>query len=154
MTGLVDQVRDAIPHSCIVQRCRKNGCSVNLSGISQPSILIDMDCRQLGINQSSSRCDYLFVSDDGGWVVPMELKRGALSATEALRQLKAGAQVADRVIPKVVSVRLRPVAVCGKIRKAQRDELRKRSSRIRFRGDRIHVEVMSCGDSLAQKLRG
>lgn len=154
MNSLVGQVRAAVPPACCVNRCRKKGCSVSLTGAPRPFILIDMDCHELQISQASKRCDFMFVSDDGGWVVPLELKRGKLDSGEMVEQLRAGAEFADRVVPKGASVRFLPIAVCGgKVHRIERDKLRSNASRIRFRGQYVYIELLKCGQALAEKLR-
>ena len=154
MTSLVEQVRASVPPSCIAKRCRKKRCLVNLTGAPRPSVLIDVDCHELRISQTSRRCDFVFVSDEGGWVVPLELKRGNLDANEAVEQLRAGARFAEGVVPKGASVQFLPIAVCGgRVHHIERRKLRSNASRIRFRGQYVYIELLKCGQPLTQALR-
>ena len=154
MTSLVEHVRSSTPPDCIAGRCRREGCTVSLTGAPRPFVMIDMDCDELQINRASRRCDFMFVSDEGRWVVPLELKRGRLNAGEIVAQLRAGAQFADRVIPKGATVQFRPVAVCGgKVHRIQHTKLRSKASRIRFRGRFESIKLLKCGQALTQALR-
>ena len=100
MTSLVEQVRASVPPACIANGCRKRGCTVSLTGAPRPFVMIDMDCDELQINRASRRCDFMFVSDKGRWVVPLELKRGRLNAGEIVAQLRAGRDSLTELSPK------------------------------------------------------
>ena len=76
MTGLVEAVRAKVPSGCIARGCSAQGCSVSMRDAPRPNVIVNMDCDGLGIRQGDRRCDFMFVSDDGGWVVALELKRG------------------------------------------------------------------------------
>ena len=151
--GLVDDVSARAPDACLTNRARGQGCSVNLSGAPSPYVLIDMDCRDLGISQNASRCDFLFFSDDGNWVVPMELKRGKIdSSDQMVRQLTAGARYAASVVPRGTEVSFRPVAVHGGgTRRTETEALR--NAKIRFRGVSSNVELLRCGQAITAALR-
>ena len=152
--GLVDDVRKNVSDACLVNRAQAQGCSTTLPGSPDSRLLIDMDCRELGLNQRASRCDFIFVSDDGDWVVPIELKRGRVRASEVVEQLRAGARFAERVIPRGAAVNFRPVTVHGgKIHPAERRALLRKSAQIRFRGKSEGIELLRCGQPLAAALR-
>ena len=154
MTSPVEQVRASVPPACLARRCRREGCLVSLTKVPQPSVLIDMDCNELTISPTSRRCDFMFVSDEEGWVVPLELKRGNLDAGEMVAQLRAGARFAERVVPKGAAVRFLPIAVCGgRVHRTERNKLRSNASRIRFRGQYVYIELLKCGQPLTQALR-
>ena len=111
MGGLVEAVRANVDARCIVTRCSAEGCTVNMNGVRGAHILINMDCRRLGIGRRDSRCDFIFVSDDGDRVVALELKRGSLDASDVVEQLRAGARFAERIVPRGVTVNFR--SACG-----------------------------------------
>ena len=151
--GLVDDVSANVPAECLTNRAQAQGCSVSMNGAPSPHILIDMDCRSLGISSNASRCDFMFVSDDGNWVVPMELKRGKIdSHRRMVRQLEAGAKFANRVVPQGEEVNFIPVAVHGG-RTSRNQAQALRQSRIRFRGGTNRVELLRCGQPLTAALR-
>lgn len=152
MTGLVDAVKAETPSGCIATRCRAQGCSVNMTGAPQPNVLVDMDCDDLKIEEGDRRCDFVFVSDDGDWVVALELKRGKPDANEIVEQLQAGARFAESIVPQRAKVRFLPVAVYGG--KLHRTEVNRfRRSRIRFRGESVSLELLRCGGRLNQVLK-
>ena len=154
MTSLVQHVRASVPPNCIANRCKKQGCTVRLTGAPRPFVLIDMDCNELKVSQTSRRCDFMFISDDGSWVVPLELKGGNLDANDAMEQLQAGARFAERVVPRGSSVQFLPVAARdGRVHRAERDKLRSKKSRIRFRGQFVPIQLLRCGQPITQALR-
>ena len=136
MVGLVTQVRTKVNQSCLARNIQKEGCSVSLNGAPKPRLIVDFDKigSPLGLNQV--RCDYLFIAEDSsnaGWVCPMELKRGGLSASEIVAQLRAGAQVAEQIVPQNIPAEFQPVAI-GRMHIAERAELRRKSNKVSFRG--------------------
>ena len=130
------------------------GCSVGLKNAPQPFCLIQMDCDKLPIGQNEKRCDYIFIGgSDGIWLVPMELKKGALGASEVKKQLQAGAQFAEKIILKNEQILFLPIAVFG--RKAHPTELRKLrqpANRIRFRNQRFSIQLLKCGRHLFEAI--
>ena len=151
MTGLVEAVRAKVPSGCIARGCSARGCSVSMRDAPRPNVIVNMDCDDLEIQQGDSRCDFMFVSDDG-WVVALELKRGKPDANEIVGQLQAGARFAERIVPEGASVQFRPVAVYGG--KLHRNEVNRfRRSQIRFRGRRVNLELLRCGRRLNDILK-
>ena len=154
MAGLVESVRAWVAARCLVTRCRAQGCSVSMNGVQGDHILINMDCRSLRIGRRDSRCDFIFVSDDGDWVAALELKRGDLDASYVVEQLRAGARFVEQIIPRDVEVNFVPLAVYGgKFHRKERDELLKRANWIDFRGERVQVDSLRCGRRIVEKLR-
>lgn len=119
----------------------------------KPSILIDVDKASTSKNEKqTTRCDFIFVGgSDESWVVPIELKKGPAKSSEVVKQLEAGAQFMDRLIPRNIPVRFRLVVAFRGIRKQQANELKKR--KIRFRGKEVQVKLLRCGGSLVSALR-
>ena len=142
MTNLVDKIKRCMPSHCLATRCRRNGCSVDLQNAPKPCLLIDMDTGLVGENDS--KCDYIVIGGtDDVWVVPIELKRGNAEARNVVDQLRAGARFAE-MICKGEQVRFVPVLACRGIKRAQRQELRKKSNRIAFRGRPVEVALLRC----------
>ena len=88
-SDLIATVADAVPDGSIARRMRKQGCSVNLDRLQQQRLIIDVDKI---VPDGENKCDYLFVSNRP-LIAPIELKRGEVGASEALRQLQAGADL-------------------------------------------------------------
>ena len=149
---ITQEVRDAVSDECITRRCREQGCLLSLNGTSQQAFAIDMNHDDSPVDQNQTHCDFLFVGSLAGeteeWVVPIELKRGAISAGEAREQLQAGADAADRLVPRDLDLRFLPLAVSGSMARAERDQLRKSSHRIRFRRRMVLAERTRCGSEL------
>lgn len=156
--GLLDEVRENISQECLSNRCRKDDCSISLRNAPNPRIIIDFDKPNPLLGEHDSRCDYLFIAeeenDESVWVAPLELKSGRVDASQVIRQLRAGARAAEDVVPQNELVRFRPVtAHGGGIHTAERIKLRHTANRIRFRGQREYVRLMSCSSPLIQALR-
>ena len=151
--SLVDQVRQNIDEECLARRCRRDGCSLTLDSLAQPFILIDMDHERSPAGKSGGKnCDYIFVGDKDNWIAPLELKRGKLHAEGVVAQIRAGAAIADQIVPHRVRTRFRPIAAYGG--KAHRAELRLlTSSRVRFRSQNNRVALVRCGTSLLAALK-
>ena len=155
MTGLVEAVRASVEDTCVVQgRMGKQGCSVSLRDAPKLRLVVDFDRPGSPMQEDETRCDYLLVAevpDNPGWVVPLELKRGRLDAGKAVVQLRAGARVAESLVPNTMRVSFRPVVASGGS-KAERGRLRAKNSRVKFRGAAEYVRLIRCGDRLAKAL--
>ena len=154
MADLIDQIKKNLHKECLKKgKLRKKGCFVSLKNAPRPSIAIDMDKPQAPVGQNETKCDYIFIGGSGNvFLVPLELKRGKLDASEVVKQLQAGANIADnRIIPMGEGVQFVPVAVCGgKFHRAERDRLAQR--KIRFRSQSSNVRLLRCGDPLIKAL--
>ena len=154
MANLVRRIRENLPDECFVTgRLRKKGCSVSLRNAPTPSITIDMDNKKAPVRQSETKCDYIFIGgSDDVLLIPLELKKGELDASDIVKQLQAGANIAAaRIIPKRAQVQFRPVAFCGgKFRKVETRRLSQ--SKIRFRGKHFDIKLSRCGSPLINAL--
>ena len=133
----------------------KAGCRVLLSGAPERRLVLDFDFPEAPTAPGDSRCDYLFVADDfrnADWVAPVECKRGALRASQVVRQLRAGAAVAEDLVPTASDFEFRPIAATGSVPKAERIKLRKSRNFIRCHGKREAVRLIKCGDPLIKGL--
>ena len=149
MTNLINQIKRKLPSGCLTNKLSKNGCTVKLDGAPTPAVKIDMDHKKAPVKQGETKCDYIFI---GGckdvFLVPLELK-GTADATKIVRQLQAGADIADRrIIPKNKTVQFQPVAACRKFGKHENIILRRENSKIHFRGDWTQIEPLKCGAPL------
>ena len=153
MADIVNLIKKKLSDGCFAKKLKKEGCSVSLKDAPVPSITIDMDKRQAPVGQNEAKCDYIFIGGSGNvFLMPLELKKGKLDASQIVKQLQAGANIAARIIPRGEHVRFRPVGVCGgKIHPDQRRQLLQ--SEIRFNGQRPTVELLNCGDPLIKALR-
>ncbi len=157
MAGLVEQVRTKVNQSCLAKYIKKEGCSVSLNGAPKPRLIVDFDKIGSPLELNQVRCDYLFIAEDSsnaGWVCPVELKSGGLSASEVVGQLQAGTQLAEQIVPQNTPAKFRPVAASGSDRhKAERAKLRLRSNRVSFRGVSELVRLIRCGKKLTEAIR-
>ncbi len=154
---LVEDLKSSIHSKCDhAGKCTKKGCNVPLTGAPSPYLLVDMDCRALGIPADSGRCDFLFVGCEStrgaDWVVPLELKRGSPDATDIVKQLQAGAQFAQDRIPAQHESTFLPVAVYGgKLHSAQINKFKR--SRILFHGKKYEIKLHHCKTPMKEILQ-
>ena len=150
MTTAFDQV--AVDEGCLVHKCEKQGCSVDLADVPKPHHLIDMD--HPASPATRGRCDYLLIGVDGArtnalQVVPLELKSTGFHATGVAKQLADGARTADKVVP-AGQCRFVPVVV---YERAHRDQFRRlKSQHVTFRRKKYAIRSLKCGASLSEVL--
>ncbi len=162
MSNLSNAVREEVSEECLTTRCQKVGCKVSLPSIGgfpdrqRPYAVIDLDHSQSPAPQDRLRCDFLFIGEckSQDWVVPLELKRGQPTANEIVPQLRAGASIAEDIVPRNAEVKFRPVAAYGgELKRHQWNHFRKKVNWIRFRNQSEGVRLIRCGASLEQALK-
>ena len=149
MTGLLSTVCSQVDQSCKVNRCNKDGCSVSLRGASRDRLVIDCDKPGSPFGPTQAKCDYLLFEETesgAGRAVPIELKSGRIRASDAIRELQAGAAAVENLIPVGTNVRFLPLLAYGNIPKGERNAIEK--GRIRFRGKPVRISRIRCGKPL------
>lgn len=147
---LVANVRDAVPRGSVVQRIGRQHCRVSLDGIEGERLIVDVD---EFVPDGEVKCDYLFFSDRPV-IAPIELKRGEVGASEAKRQLQAGADLAHVLFePRSLRCELKPVVFSRRIDRVERQLLRRPQYTVRFRNANFEIKVAKCGSTLAEALR-
>ena len=153
----VEAVRAGTDSRCHESRCRDSGCSLLLHQSPQPNVLISLEHEASPAGVDEPRCDFLFVGgedgDRGAWVAPIELTTGNKRASEFVTQLRAGAVIADRLLPQGVQTRFSPVAVHDGLRPVESRNLKKPSNRVNFRGKSVAIQLVRCGSRLADALQ-
>lgn len=138
----------------------KDGCRVDCKNFIRPYYFIDLDSPELGFTKR--RCDYLIFADNSkkkeSLIIPLELKSGALKASDAVEQLQGGADIAQRLYLNAInysnnnsnrmtfSVKFRPFVFFNKHHNRQLDVLRK--ERIFFNKVKHPIEWGSCGEKI------
>ena len=157
MTALLEGVRREIDGDCLVEGgLNKDGCKVVMTDAPSPRLIVDLDKPGSPLAADAARCDYLLVAESEkahGWVAVLELKRGRLHAEQVVRQLRAGASAAEKLVPRGEALRFRPIAASGSTPKHERAKLRSKANAIRFQGHVEPVRLMSCGAKLVMALR-
>ena len=155
MPDVVDVIKSEIPSGCQVTTCRKSRCSLGMKGAPAKHVLIDLDSDDAPLRRNQARCDFIFVGrTTTDCVAALELKGGKPDASEIVGQLRAGAKLAERIIPSGAQVRFAAIAVHGRgLNRVERDNLLKRRNRIAFRGESSPVTLVRCGNTLASALR-
>lgn len=158
---VVETVRTKTNAQCHATTCRDGRCSLSLRGVPKPSVLISLEHEAAPVKREQTRCDYLFVggSDEkeGPWVAPVELTASAARVSKFLPQLRAGAEIADKLLPQDVDaqVRFRPVAVYGgELKRIERAGFLKSANHVVFRRKRVSIKLVRCGSPLTKALQG
>ena len=153
MSAVLTHVRrhEHLSPECFAKRCSRDGCSVSLERAPSPHLVVDMDCEALGLT-NETHCDYLFVSHAHRrvCVVPIEFKRGSLSATHLVGQLQAGANYANQWLPHIAGFEFVPILAHKGLRSAENRRLRK--ARVTFRKRKVSPELIRCGAQIAARL--
>jgi len=149
MTGSVAKLTARVDNSCRSMKCNKDGCNVSLDGTPTNRLIIDMDCKALGMT-NETRCDYLFVGEENKttWIVPIELKGGGVgSVTRVAEQLDGGTKLAEKLLPSGLRFQFVPV-LAYKRQMHKNDRLRLREKRVQLRGNVRMIKTIRCGDRL------
>ena len=157
-TTAVEAIAKNTDPNCHARRCRNSGCSLSLTGLPRRRILIDLEHDASPVPRNEPHCDFILVADHNGnseWVAPIELTTGRAEAAKFIRQLTAGAAIADRLLPGDVHISFRPVAAYGgQMRRADRVNLLNPANRVTFRGQRESIRVVRCESPLLKALTG
>ena len=121
-------------------------------------MLISLEHEAAPVKAKQAHCDYLFVGGNdekgGPWVAPVELTASTARVSKFLPQLRAGAGIADKLLPQNVQVRFRPVAAYGgELRRTERDGFLKRVNHVVFRRKPVPVKLVRCGSPLTKALK-
>ena len=157
MTSPLERLDARIDPGCLAEGCSRSGCAVGVEGAPSPYRLIDLDHPDAPARASATRCDYLFVgeADEGAGlhVVPLEFKSSGVRAGKVSSQLRAGARIAERIVPGASSIRFVPVAAHGgKLHRRRINELARPANGVPFRGQRYSIRLIRCGEPLSGAL--
>ena len=159
MSEILENIRDRVGRENLFNgnAFRRGRCSVDLTGVSEDDrVVVDIDRVFPAGQEAKNQCEcVLFYFDDGGSfiVVPIELKGGGnIDASEAVQQLKAGADFATAYIPSASKTICYPVLFHNGISKAEITRLKKNHSRVRLRGKSFEIKTARCGGKLADVL--
>ena len=149
MDTVVDRFKECAPEAIHHSKLRKEGCLLRKNNLPKPNVIIDLD--KIPMPDDSKNADFLFASNDsGGWIVPIEMKRGAPDVQKSAQQLQAATGIAEEWTSAVNAQNFRAVLVSGSLPKAERSSLKKYT--VRF-GDKDHsIERLKCGTSLRNAL--
>ena len=154
---LLQAINVQLDPRCHRHHCEDEDCCLELEGLV-PSryLLISMEGLGAPVSITVMRCDYLFFGYKAGssdfWVVPIELTAGLRkSSTRIVAQLRAGADLADKLVPQAADIHFVPVAA-GPFNRAKLFEMRRTRNRIAFRNQKFFLVAVSCGNKLADAL--
>ena len=149
MGSIVDRFKQRAPEAIHSSKIKKAGCSLNKTSLPNPNIVIDLD--RLDKKDDTKCADFLFASDDsGGWIVPIEMKRGAPDLVKSAQQLQASSKIAEDWISGLTGFKFQPLLVSGSLPKAERKNLDSKNHQVRFEGNFYRVLRLKCGSELRQ----
>ena len=153
---IVKKRTNALCHATV---CRDGRCSLSLEDVPEPSVLISLEHEAAPVKADQARCDYLFIGGSNEnrepWVAPVELTASAARVGKFLPQLRAGAGIADKLLPQDVQVRFRPIAAYGgELHRIERDGFLKPANQVVFRRKPVPVKLVRCGSPLTKALNG
>ena len=144
---------------CVRTACQDQAgkCSLSMERLEVADyLLLAMDGPGAPASQSRTRCDFLFFGRIPGqehfWGCPVELTVGLRkSSRRIIEQLRAGTRLIEDLIPVDWEVRFVPIVACP-FRKHRRNEYRRRTNAIAFRGRAILVHAVDCSSRMADVL--
>jgi len=143
---------------CHTTSCRDGRCSLPLENAPKPMALINLEHEAAPVGHEEPRSDFLFVgghTTDTEWVAPIELTASSARVSKFLPQLRAGAEIASRLIPREHRVRFRPIAAYGgELRRTERDSFLKKANYVSFRNKPTPVKLIRCGSPLVKAFAG
>ncbi len=153
--AVVNEVNSRVNPECCTESCEDSGCSLSMIEVPTPNVLISLEHEKSPAAKSAPHCDFLFIGDsDTGevtWIASIELTTGKARASKFLPQLRAGAEIANHLLPPNANVRFRAVAVHGKGgRSFEMNKLR--DCKIPFRGKNVRIKLVRCGSPLVKAL--
>ena len=149
---VLDHIRAQVNTESLINSCIDKGCSADMTNIPPDRVVIhvedEFDSRKMG----GQRCDRLlfYIAGNNLVAAPIELKGGDVDASEAYQQLQAGTNFAQYLTPKITKIVCFPLLFYEHIHKVQLAKLRK--YRVRFRGQRLPIQIKRCGGRLMQIL--
>lgn len=175
MTSLVNHIKAFAPSSSIATKIIENECEVRVKP-NQNNIIVNLDdgklLDKLSRSSSEKRADFIFANDATGkqspWskshVVVIELKGGksSLSINPIVEQIKAGAQIAEQLIPDTYKVVFHPILVYTqtedenagtnnkRIHPGDRKRLKKQP--ITFHDKKAYIKTLKSGEHLSKAL--
>ena len=154
----VKAIMEGTDPRCHTTTCRDGRCSLSLENAPKPMAVISLEHETAPVNPGAPRSDFLFVggrTPDAEWVAPIELTASSARVSKFLPQLRAGAEIASKLIPRQQRVRFRPVAAYGgELRRSERDNFLKKANFVTFRNKPTPVKLVLCGSPLTKALLG
>ncbi len=155
----VSIVREKTNERCHTTSCSDSGCSLSMKNAPEPNVLLSLEHGAAPVATGEPRSDFLFVGgeDDNKseWVAPVELTASAARVSKFLPQLRAGAEIASKLLPRNPQVRFRPIAAYGgELRRSERDNFLKKANHVVFRNKPTPVKLVRCGSPLTKALSG
>ena len=147
MSVFAHEVLRQIDRRCLADGIDKGGCKASLTDAPPDHAVVDLDAPGAPLGPARVRCDYLFFADPN-LVAPIEIKNSEPNVVRAAGQLQAGADAADRLLPRDREIVCRPVLVSKSLRRQKQNELRQ--AVVRFRGGKEKVRRIACGDPLTE----
>lgn len=153
MSNVVDRFNKRAPENAIhYSRLNKEGCRLSKKNVPKPNVVIDLD--KLEIAGDSTRADYLIASDDnGGWILAIEMKKGAPDVRHSAKQLRSAAEIANNWASGEKVENFRAVLVSGSMPIAENILLKKRRNWVRFGNKDYQIRRLKCGSELRLALK-
>ena len=104
----VEIVSEKTDKQCHVSLCSESGCTLSMTNAPEPRVLLSLEHEASPADAAKPHCDFLFVGgcdhEIGEWVAPVELTASAARVSKFLPQRRAGAEIANYLIPRNLQV--------------------------------------------------
>lgn len=141
---MFEEIESRIGVNYIVRRVQGSGCGVSFFGIKEEKLVFDVErfCKGEGIEEK--RCDFaVFLNNPREKLccILIELKSGALKASNVSEQLKGGAVVIEESL-NGIELNLIPLVLTSSSHQIERMRLNK--ARVPFRGIPHSIALGRC----------
>ncbi len=141
--------------NCGCSDCEEEGCSLDLAGLADQVLVLDMNCvRRVG-GRSGRICDCGILWESEARIAAVELKGGqaGLSTAELVEQIQGGLDALYRVVDGQRVSDFYPILLYRKINLNTRRALNQKRYRVRFRNQFRYIIAGTCGTKLTDLVR-
>ena len=146
MSAALDAIHSEVGTENCVDSCSRDGCDVDLTDVPPARVIVDADKAFPAHGGEGSRCDFILFmdrDDESLLAVPLELKSGRAKVSEAIKQLRGGANFAA-CFASSPDTDFVPVLIHEK-GLDRKDRLRLKRKTIAFHGRKRTIKTARCG---------
>ena len=149
MTSFTEKIRAQLNSNCIVHGdLAKGDCVVHVENTPPDSISVDFDHPNNPLGTKSTRCDFLYVAEQGDWVFVVLLELSTYPDKDVgsvFKQLRAGAAYAETQIASHTKICFSSLFVSRGLRRKHRMQLRNSKRKLKFHNHSSRVLLAQCG---------
>ena len=141
--------------NCECSDCEEEGCSLDLTGLSNQVQVLDMDCVKRAGSRPGRICDCGILWKHDALIAAVELKGGlaGLSTAKLVEQIQKGLDALYEVVDGQPVSEFYPILLFRKGNLNTRRALNQKRYRVRFRNQPRYIIAGVCGSNLADLVK-